>query len=559
MVIAFNCIVVALVLLIAYWWGNQGVFSAILHLVCVLVAGALAFTTWETLANLMINRGLMENYAWGIALLLPFAIYLLLTRVASDKLVPGNVNFPQWANLAFGGAAGLISGVLTLGMCLLGGGFLQGTKDIMGFSGSVRTLENKGQPQFDAQSMWVPVHRVTASTFSYLSARSLSPEVGRSMTSAYPKIADLAMSLHRDSAADGRARTAAPASAVELGRFWFSPDCENVDRSKGAYVLEFDVDSTASDSGGTVTVTASQIRLIEDVAAGSLREARIAFPDQWSQPSESGSRQIWPFDDLLNIASNVPGQQKTKFFFFFPAANLGTPGGGQEPPRFVAFKGLRLRLPTLEVDAPADTQIKAIARGAASGPNTNVPLIDPTAKSVATKDLTINQSIAPAVGSINELTTLEQSDQYLTEGEQELPRGGNQPSPANRIKGIYQQDGTVILRLNISRRLSSVDLWNDRNKVREKAGEQATLFLVDARGNQYAPIGYIWVKQDGVTIKLDPKRGIETIANFPNQPSAGTHELYALFNPTAGVKIVSIRLGNEIVANAELDLPLTTK
>ena len=34
MLIFFNIIIIALVLLIAYWWANQGLFSAILHLVC---------------------------------------------------------------------------------------------------------------------------------------------------------------------------------------------------------------------------------------------------------------------------------------------------------------------------------------------------------------------------------------------------------------------------------------------------------------------------------------------------------------------------------------------
>ena len=548
-------IVIGLVLLIAYWWANQGVFSAILHLVCVIVAGAVAFSTWEALAMLLLNRGALENYAWGVALLLPFAIYLLIARLLADKLVPNNLNFPQWSNLVFGGTAGLVAGVLTMGMCMLGGGMLQGTNDLMGFRGSYRTDEAKGQPQFDAQNLWLPAHKVTASCFGFLSARALAPEVGRSMTNAYPRIAEMSFSLHRDSAENGRARTSAPPSSVQIGRVWYSSEIENSDRSKGAYIVELDVDSTASDSGGTVTITASQLHLIEEVPISSTRQPRIVFPDRWSQPNESGSRGIWPFDDLLNVATNVPGQQETKFFFFFPAAELGSPDNQQSPPRFLAFKGLRLRLPEIEVSRPNNIEANNIARGV-GGTNNNVPLVDPNAKSVASKDLVPNKSIAPAVVSINELSTIEHTDQLLTEGEQELPRGGKAPSPANRINGIFQQEGTIIVRLNISRRLSSIDLWNDRNKVREKAGDNATLFLVDSLGNQYAPIGFIWIKPDGVTIKLDPKRGIDSIGGFPNQPSSGIHELYALFNPTAGVKIVSIRLGNEIVANADLDLPL---
>ena len=42
-----NFIILGFVLFMAYWWGNQGVFSAVLHTAAVIIAGALAFATWE--------------------------------------------------------------------------------------------------------------------------------------------------------------------------------------------------------------------------------------------------------------------------------------------------------------------------------------------------------------------------------------------------------------------------------------------------------------------------------------------------------------------------------
>ena len=36
MTIIFNLLIIGLVLLIAYWWANEGLFSSILHLVCVI-------------------------------------------------------------------------------------------------------------------------------------------------------------------------------------------------------------------------------------------------------------------------------------------------------------------------------------------------------------------------------------------------------------------------------------------------------------------------------------------------------------------------------------------
>ena len=544
MVVILNLILIGLALLIAYWWANQGFLSAVLHMVCVLVAGALAFAVWEPLALLMLSKGIMEDYAWGITLLGPFAAFLLLTRVAADKLVPDNLYFPQWANYVFGGAAGLVAGVLTMGMLLIGAGFVQSSDTFLDFAGATRTNSSRGKPDLQAASLWVPMHKLTADAYGLLSMGSLSPEFGRPLRTAYPKLAETAIGLHRDSAASGRARTAAPPDSVKVSNFVYDPNFKNSDGTVGAYSVTVDVDNGAADKGGMLTVSASQVRLIERLPSGSWREPEVAFPDRFSQPAENGGREGWIFDDVLNYATNVPGQQQTKFTFIFPSSKLGGP---ERAPEFMQFKGLRFKLPTLD-------QTVAIDSRGGTGSKGDTPIQDPGAKTIAQKDLTVDTSIAPATASINGLTNMEQTDQYLTEGSQEFPKGGPTVSPANRIKGIYAREGTAVVRLNISRQNSSIDLWNDRSKVREKAGENAALVLVDQLGNTYTPVGYIWVKPDGVEIRLDPRRGIESIADFPNQPSAGTHELYAIFNPTASVTIKSIRLGDIVVANANLDI-----
>ena len=93
MLAAFNILVVLLVLLIAYWWGNQGFFSAIIHLVCVIVAGALALAFWEPLTlGLLLRGGFFDSYAWGFGLLGLFVVSLFILRLATNKLVPGNVD-----------------------------------------------------------------------------------------------------------------------------------------------------------------------------------------------------------------------------------------------------------------------------------------------------------------------------------------------------------------------------------------------------------------------------------------------------------------------------------
>ena len=87
MFIILNILIIALVLLIAYWWANQGLFSAILHLVCVIVAGAVALAVWEPLTlGLLIRGNMFDDFAWGAALIGVFAITYGAFRFLTDTL-----------------------------------------------------------------------------------------------------------------------------------------------------------------------------------------------------------------------------------------------------------------------------------------------------------------------------------------------------------------------------------------------------------------------------------------------------------------------------------------
>ena len=63
--VLFNLLCILLVGIIAYWWANQGLFSAIIHLLCVVTAGALAFAFWERLTlGLLLRGSWFDGYAW---------------------------------------------------------------------------------------------------------------------------------------------------------------------------------------------------------------------------------------------------------------------------------------------------------------------------------------------------------------------------------------------------------------------------------------------------------------------------------------------------------------
>ena len=557
MFIAFNAILIALVLLIAYWWMNQGVFSAVLHFACVVVAGAIAFAVWEPMAMMMLKRDILTNSAWGIGLLGPFCVALFLTRLASDKLVPDNLNFPQWVNFSFGAVFGVASGVLTMGMCLIGGGFIQSSRDVMGFAGAVRTVESRGAPNFDNQRLWVPMHSITESFYAWLSAGALAPEMGTPLRDAYPGLADVAFGLYRDSYRDGKARTSITPKAITMKRLFYSGNLEVDGPAMASWVVEMEIGMEATDSGGVLSVSAAQIRLIENVPTGQDRAPRTAHPFAFSQPSDVGTGMTLAlFDDVTAYASNVPGQQLTRLFFAFPATNLGNMS---DPPEYLQIKGLRVRLPQPEGNTEYDGRdLALIMRGVDASVAGNPVLTNPDQKMIRPKDLTSDLTITPANGAVGELGNIEHVDNYLTFGKENFQKGGKPASKANRVKGIYAPEGTAVLRLNISRGDSSIDVWNSRSDYRKEAGEQAALMLVDSEGATYLPTGYLWVNNDSVEVRLE-KAGLATIGDFPPQSSSGGHELYAIYRVTVGRKIVSVRLGNIVLANAEFEVTTQSK
>ncbi len=136
MIFACNIVLILLAAFIAYWWANQGLFSSLLHLVCVVVAGAVAFAFWEPLTfGVLIKGSGFDDYAWGISFIGLFALSLFVLRLLMDKIAPANVKLPRWADLTFGGVSGAAAGVLTVGMFVIGAAFIPPTHSLMGLQG----------------------------------------------------------------------------------------------------------------------------------------------------------------------------------------------------------------------------------------------------------------------------------------------------------------------------------------------------------------------------------------------------------------------------------------
>ncbi len=551
MAILFNILIVAAAGLIAYWWANQGFLSALFHFLCVAAAGAIAFAFWEVITvKYLLRGGGFDEYAWGTSLLVVFLVSLFVLRLVFDRVVPDNLNLPTWMNYGFGGIFGAAAGILTVGIVMIGGGFMQSTAEMVGYRGVVRDAQFAGQPG-STGTLYPPMHEWTAGFYTALSDGALAPTFSRaSLRRSYPDLADMAMSLHRDAAYGGEGKTSITDDAVdvqEIARIDDAPLGKNA--ARGAYTVKVEISRAGYDRGEQLVLSASQVRLIGVTPGG---KAVAVHPTMWTQETEKSGIVDLAFDDVTNYATSAPGRETTTLLFHFPAAPLAN-----ATPEFIQIKGLRFRLPApVKALSQAEWMIaKATLGGAAAG--ATAVTFDPNAPFIEDGEILINNNISPLNLSKNMISGMDVTDDgYLASGRSEFDKSTPfNPGRLLRIKGIVQIPGTRLVKVNVSRGKSTIDLFNDTNDFRRRAGEGAAPMLIDSAGRTYTSIGYFWIKPDKVEIKIEPTKGIKTVADIPSLPSAGTHELFLLFRVTEGVNVIGFKLGDKItVANCDLKI-----
>jgi len=545
-----SLITVALVLLIAYWWANQGVFSSILHFVCVACAGAMALALWEPVTvNFLLTGGGFDDYAWGLSLGGMFVLFLFLFRLATDKLAPANIQFPQWANYAVGGALGLLSGVLTIGITLISVGFIQSTTELGGYIGYARNQDASGKPShFSSGALSMPVTMVASFTegfYSILSKGALSPVRQTALAMYYPGLADMALSAHRDSYSDGAGKTSIAPGTLSIGQLAHDPTYRNIDGSTGAYAVPVKVEAGAFDGGERFILSSAQVRVISEGTNPS-----AVHPTQWIQPNEAGTRNAFAFDDLTNYASSVAGQQSVELVLIFPSEPLK----GRSP-KFVQIKGLRFPLPPAQQLASvfrpdansgggADSAAKVLA-SVQSSDAPNVPGLIELKNSLLPAQLSSNQVSGMEVLEDNQGTWIAN-----TKGAGEFGKGSaGSISRSNRIRGFYADKGTQIVMLDVSRGQNlPVDVYDSPIAM----NRDLPVALVDSQGNQYRPAGYVWEQTEKVALYYDPTRLFASIGQLPKLPSSGTHTLKLVFKVQEGATIIAVKIGDSIVAKTNV-------
>ena len=225
MLTILNLGIILVLLIMMAIWATYGFFSAFIHLIIVIGAGVIALALWEPVSYVLLGR--MPAYAHGVGLLAPFAILLIVLRVAFDKLCRANVHMPRIADQIGGGVCGLCTGILAFGLLLNGANFLPLQRDILGWE-PYKVQANRVTDN-DEGKLWAVtrINEWSAGFFNMVSTGSMSPMGGTPLAVGRPEFAKRAI-LTRLPVDENQLRTAHPGNVKVTGVYAIPATEENI-------------------------------------------------------------------------------------------------------------------------------------------------------------------------------------------------------------------------------------------------------------------------------------------------------------------------------------------
>lgn len=115
----FSLIIFLMVMLVAAFWTYQGLFSSAIMFFEALIAAMLAFAFYEPLYGLL-SGSLGPGMGKPIALMVIFVVSLAVFRAMTDRYVTKDVALPVAVNRVGGAVCGFFSGMMLVGMALIG-------------------------------------------------------------------------------------------------------------------------------------------------------------------------------------------------------------------------------------------------------------------------------------------------------------------------------------------------------------------------------------------------------------------------------------------------------
>lgn len=582
-----SLLVIAVSLGLGYIWLSRGFFSALLNLICVIVAGAIAFGFWEPLSQMLASSapmkglfGFVGSGAWAIGLLLPFAVSLALLRTVTDTIVRANTKVPNIVDMVGGAACGLASGVIIMGFVVIGGSFARLPTNVFGF----QPVDVDRGNVVRTQKLLLPADKLVVAMYTHLSAGPLRS--GDQLGYWYPDLATAGWQGRMNHGGGKAVSVLNPKQFTVLGRYTvaegsplapaqlFGPDVWYTNAQQvtdpdgnplvGQYYIEgykVEFDPSARESFGQVVVSPGQARLLIERPDGTTYESH---PVALVSIADAAQSQYARFRFMSRDAITSSGAGDVTMGIEFPVKS------GDKP--------VALYLKNCRVDVRNEQVVSAF------------PTPELRNASIQTGQL---------MGGVNVLENLDKSDAVIVDptngnvvgfdasipGRRVLQEGqedGLKIDDDNRIYGgqatldpnSFQRSGTITKELRIAEfalppgtGLAKIDVGadspasiaNEVDAIAKLTPEQrrdAPPVLIDARGATYSAVGYVYEDKQKIIIRYEPgnpvasleelrRQGIEVSRNNPGQ------KLTLIFLTTAGVDIEMMAIGQTVTAEFE--------
>lgn len=502
-----NIIIIVFILGMAVMWATYGLFSAFLHLLVVIIAGALAFALWEPLVYGLLMKT-MPMYAWGVGLLAPFILLLIGLRQGMDFAVRGNMQFPRLADQLVGGAFGALSGLLTAGITVIGVGYLPLTPAFAGYQ--AYEVGPTGQVQLrDGGALWLKVDSMAATFYNKVSAGAF--KTSTPLATYLPDV-DQQASVFRLArtydenqsltASPGTVSTVAykvyagddplPGAGGQINQ-WFGGTRKPGEAIASATIKVLKQDKTTTyDTDSILRLTPTQVRL------------NIATPDNPGQllapigfsKLDPGTNQVqfYPVANN-NIFASVVGYGEYDINWFFAVPDRATP-------RFLLVRNTRVPLPQPEA-ADAVEMARTVGtlppeddgEGATSNP-ADTPKISGDAMAITSepsgyathKAISIQQTAdLPNPVSQNKFQGLKYDEEVVLSGQTSGETGGG--GLRTTLRRVFVSPSLRPLRLQM------VTITPD-SVVTQAAQNIVEIWLSDTNGQVWRPFGYIVDRAD---------------------------------------------------------------
>jgi len=570
-----NLILIVFICGMAYIWMLQGLFSAFLHFVIVLICGAITLAVWEPLV-----LGLLMDWApmmaWGLGLLAPFAVLILLLRILMDKVVPKGVQFQPLMNSIGGGLFGLLSAVVTAGFTMTAIGMMPMGESIMGYQRYI--VDAKGNVTDAERGLWIPVDSMAMGFFDTLSTGGFTPSTP--MAVYRPDLAresqvnrlryDLMQNIHA-SPENVKITSVKTFDAASIEEAEFAGIDQSVRElldgipgpSNDIFVLvetTWQLATPAVDSDQTLRLPPVQFRLATTDKDGKNAElhAPVAFVGKTKSIHQKPYFYVISDSILMPYIFNSQGDSTRWLFRITPEDN----------PMYLRARSLRLMLPAEITHNEHEALPELLARGE-SQPDDSEPSSSandhqastPTSTGdsdliadsdglvvQATSELPIKFNINATTGfqhvavrerrgrTTNHITST--SGQLTVENQRNMRVGGD-----TAVTGIFVPTHFRPIRVEFSPQRSRTIA----SQLRDAAAQLSGVWLADSRGNSIAPFAWVWRKSNGsMVIYSNPQAPIRSAGELPIRSMDRSDNLYLYFSVQPNVVLEDLHIGQDI-------------